>query len=166
MADWVQSTNQQRQHVCLRPVWPVLLLSYWSFQLYIRSLLNWLVNCGCGERESSLVRAPDSLLKGCEFESRQERWEKFPLQSQLCVLTLIRCPFHPRVTAVARKRPRSFCQKCRWQVIPKHAYTLDRVGWLCRCPSIVWEPIRKRAHTQLVRKHSFTVDSARWATVD
>ena len=30
--------------------------------------------------------------------------------------TLISCPFHPRVTAVARKRPRSFCQKCRRQV--------------------------------------------------
>ena len=41
------------------------------------------------------------------------------------MLTLIRCPFHPRVTAVARKRPWSFCQKCRWQVTPKHAYTLD-----------------------------------------
>ena len=35
---------------------------------------------------------------------------------QLCVLTLVQCPFHPHVTAVARKRPRSFCQKCRWQV--------------------------------------------------
>ena len=41
------------------------------------------------------------------------------------MLTLIRFPFHPRVTAVARKRPRSFCQKCKWQVSPKHAYTLD-----------------------------------------
>ena len=41
------------------------------------------------------------------------------------MLTLIRCPFHTRVTAVARKRPRSFCKKCRWQVTPKHAYTLD-----------------------------------------
>ena len=37
---------------------------------------------------------------------------------------LFRYPFHPRVTAVARKRPRSFCQKCRWQVTAKHAYTL------------------------------------------
>ena len=35
------------------------------------------------------------------------------------------CPFHPCVIAVARKRPRSFCQKCRWQVTLKHAYTLD-----------------------------------------
>ena len=41
------------------------------------------------------------------------------------MLTLIRCPFHPPVTAVARKRPRPFCQKCRWQDSPKHAYTLD-----------------------------------------
>ena len=41
------------------------------------------------------------------------------------MLTLIRCPFHPRITAVARKRPRPFFQKCRWQVTPKHAYTLD-----------------------------------------
>ena len=38
-------------------------------------------------------------------------------------------PFHPRVTAVARKRSRSFCQKCRWQVTAKHAYTLRM--WLC-----------------------------------
>ncbi len=34
-------------------------------------------------------------------------------------------PFHPRVTAVVRRRPRSFCQKCRWQVTAKHAYTLS-----------------------------------------
>ena len=33
----------------------------------------------------------------------------------------------PHVTAVARKRSRSFCQKCRWQV--KHTYTLRM--WLC-----------------------------------
>ena len=41
------------------------------------------------------------------------------------MLTLIRCPFHLRGTAVARKRPRSFCQQCRWQVTPKQAYALD-----------------------------------------
>ena len=38
---------------------------------------------------------------------------------------VMRCPFHPRVTTVARKRPRSSCPKYRWQVTPKHAYTLD-----------------------------------------
>ena len=46
----------------------------------------------------------------------------------LCWL-LFRYPFHPHVTAVARKRPRSSCQKCRWQVTAKHAYTLRM--WLC-----------------------------------
>ena len=88
----------------------------------------------------------------------------------ISVLTLIRCPFHPRVTAVARKRPRSFCQKCRWQVTPKTLLrpSLNEVGlgWLCRCPGIVWEPIRKQAHTQLVREHSVTVVSARWDVMD
>ena len=46
----------------------------------------------------------------------------------LCWL-LFRYPFHPCVTAVAHKRPRSFCQKCRWQVTAKHTYTLRM--WLC-----------------------------------
>ena len=32
---------------------------------------------------------------------------------------------HPRVTAAAPKRSRSFCQKCTWQVTPKHPYTHD-----------------------------------------
>ena len=41
----------------------------------------------------------------------------------LCWL-LLRYPFHPRVTAVARKKSRSFFQKCRWQVTAEHAYTL------------------------------------------
>ena len=46
----------------------------------------------------------------------------------LCWL-LFRYPFHPRVTAAARKRPRLFCQKRGWQVTAKHAYTLRM--WLC-----------------------------------
>ena len=75
--------------------------------------------------DSLLVRALHSLSEGCKFESQQEWRENFLLQSQLCVLTLIRCPFHPHITALACKRPRSFCQKCRWQVTSKHVYTLD-----------------------------------------
>ena len=39
----------------------------------------------------------------------------FSRVDSLCWL-LFRYPFHPRVTTVARKRSRSFCQKCRWQV--------------------------------------------------
>ena len=49
--------------------------------------------------------AADAAVADCEFESRQERQEIFLFQSQLCVLTLIQCSFHPRVTAMARKRP-------------------------------------------------------------
>ena len=52
-----------------------------------------------------MVRALDSWWKGCEFESQQEGQENFFLQSQLCVLTLIWCLFHPCVTAVALKDP-------------------------------------------------------------
>ena len=56
---------------------------------------------------------------------RQARRDNFLLHSQLCVLTLIRCPFYSRVTAAARKRSRSFCQKCRWLVTLKHTYAFD-----------------------------------------
>ena len=56
------------------------------------------------------------------------------------------------------------CQKRRWQVTPKHAYTLDPVkselADYATCPGIVWEPIRKLTHTQIIREHSVTVISA------
>ena len=42
---------------------------------------------------------------------RIEARESFLLQSQFCVLTFNRCPFHPCITAVARKRPQSFFPK-------------------------------------------------------
>ena len=47
----------------------------------------------------------------------------FSMVDFLCWL-LFRYPFHPRVTTVARKKSRSFCQKCRCQVTAKHTYTL------------------------------------------
>ncbi len=52
---------------------------------------------------------------------------------------LFRYPFHPRVTAVARKRPRSFCQKCRWQVTAKTRVHLTYVALheVTRC-MVVW----------------------------
>ena len=54
----------------------------------------------------------------------------------LCWL-LFRYPFHPRVTAVARKKSRSFCRKCRWQVTAKHAYTLRMWILLNRASALV-----------------------------
>ena len=41
------------------------------------------------KRDSSVVRAPDSGLKGHGFESLQERRENFLLQGRLSVLALI-----------------------------------------------------------------------------
>ena len=52
----------------------------------------------------------------------------FSRVSFMCWL-LFRYPFHPHGTEVARKRSRSFCQKCRWQVTSKHVYTWRM--WLC-----------------------------------
>ena len=46
----------------------------------------------------------------------------------LCLL-LFQYPFHHCVTAVAHKRSQLFCQKFRWEVTAKHAYTLRM--WLC-----------------------------------
>ena len=66
------------------------------------------------------------------FQSRVRRSNNWAIPTELspwCVFSLFRYPFHPRVTAVAHKRPRSFCQKRRWQVTAKHAYTLRM--WLC-----------------------------------
>ena len=47
---------------------------------------------------------------------------------------LFQYPFHPRVTAVARKRSRSFCQKCRWQVTAKNTHT----PYVCGLHEVTW----------------------------
>ena len=43
---------------------------------------------------------------------------------------VFRYPFHTRITAVARKRCRSLCQKCRWQVTPTTKHTRTLPMWL------------------------------------
>ena len=62
---------------------------------------------------SLLHRWSGSWSKGFRFESRLERRENFLLQGQPSALTLSSVSVPPRVTAVARKRSRSFCPKCR-----------------------------------------------------
>ena len=78
---------------------------------------------------SSNSRAPDSWLKGRGFESLLEWQENFFSRVSFLCWLLFRYLFHPRVTAVACKRPWSFCQKRRWQATAKHTYTLCM--WLC-----------------------------------
>ena len=112
--------------------------------------LSWLLHC---HKMFVLVQSEHSYLKPrCDNRNRWagiaqwlERWTRdrkvagsnpcwsggrifFSRVNFLCWL-LFWYPFHPHVTAVARKRPRSFCQKRRWQVTAKHAYTLRM--WLC-----------------------------------
>ena len=55
-----------------------------------------------------------------------------------------RYPFHPRVTAVARKRSMPFFQMCRWQVTAKNTCTLRM--WL----SIKWHWLSIKWHCKLV----------------
>ena len=86
------------------------------------------------------------------------------------MLTFIRYQFHPRVTAVARKRPRSFCQKCRWQVAPKHAYTLypAHSGWADHAAVQAWcgnlsEDELTRKSSGNLRPQSFQLAQPLWA---
>ena len=55
------------------------------FTMYVVIVLSWVWGGG----DSSVVRAPDSWLKGRGFESLLERRENFLLQGRLSVLTLI-----------------------------------------------------------------------------
>ena len=85
------------------------------------------------------------------------------------VCWLIKCPFHPHVTAVACKRPRSFCQKCRWQVMPKHTYTFDpsKSEW-ADCAAVLGECWNLSGNELTCNSSGNTrlVIFAGWATVD
>ena len=69
------------------------------------------------------------LSKACAGSRRnftfQHRFVSFSSPgSTLCADSYFGICFNPGVTVVTRKRSRSFCQKCRWQITAKHAYTL------------------------------------------
>ena len=75
----------------------------------------------------------------------------------------------PHFTTVARKRPWSSCQKCRWQVTANTHSILNptKSEWVDRAVQAEYgNPSGKRAHTRFIREHSTTVISARWAPVD
>ena len=81
---------------------------------------------------------------------------------QLCVLTRIRCPFHPCVTPVACKRPRSFCQMCRLHLNMHTSLTQQsRSGLTMPLSRYSVGTYLERAHTQLAREYSATVVSVR-----
>ena len=72
---------------------------------------------------SEHCRAPDSWSKGLWFESWQERREDFrsPPRWTFCADSYFGIRSIPCVTAVARKRFRPLCQKCR--LVPCMVYT-------------------------------------------
>ena len=100
-------------HVCMHFVW-----------LSLDSIQN---DNGAGIAQWLECQTRDWKVTGSN-PCRSSRKSFFSRVNFLCWL-LFRYPFHPYVTAVARKRSWSFCQKCRWQVTAKHAYTLHI--WLC-----------------------------------
>ena len=73
----------------------------------------------------------DSVLVGEICPGRSGGRIFFSNVNFLCWL-LLPYPFHPRVTAVARKISRSFCHKCRWHLVTaKHVLyvALQEVPW-------------------------------------
>ena len=92
-------------------------------QTLIRVVYQWGIHCAFVFHYSGQLVGTGLMIERLRVQIPAGAAGKF--SSQLCVLTLIRCLFHPSVTTMARKIPRSFYQKCRWQVTPKHAYTLD-----------------------------------------
>ena len=95
------------------------------------------------KRTLSIYYDIDTIAGIAHWLERQTRDRKVPGSSSgrsggriffsrinfLCWL-LFQYAFHHPVTAVARKRSRSFCQKCRWQVTAKHTYTLPMWLWM------------------------------------
>jgi len=77
--------------------------------------------------DSSVVKAPDSWLKGRGFESLLEWRENFLLQGRLSVLTLISVSIPPLCYRSSTKKIPVILPKV--QVTAKHAYTLCM--WLC-----------------------------------
>ena len=68
-----------------------------------------------------------------------------------------------RVTTVAHERPVVILPKCKRQVTPKQAYTLDQkmLEWAYYAiQALCGHLAGKQAHTQFVWKHSATVVSA------
>ena len=123
-----------------------------------------------GSRDSLLVRVPDSWSKKVASSNpgRSGGWIVFSRVNFVCWLLFdvrstpvlpqwhVKDPGHSAGSAGGRLNLNMHTPLAQ----------RSRSGWLNRCPGIVWEPIRKLLHTQLVRVHSVAVVSARWATVD
>ena len=81
------------------------------------------------ERDNLLVERRTCDLKVTSSNPGRSGWRIFFSRVNFVCRLLFGVRSHPCVTAVARKRPRSFYQKCGWQATPKHAYVFDLAKW-------------------------------------
>ena len=149
------SVDPQRPWETLREGKPPLSHSSWALQCLSKwtvdklevetlyaALASWMLGAGtaqwieCQTRDRKVAGSTPCRSGGEIFFSRV---------NFMCWL-LFRYPFHPRVTAVARKRSWSFCQNCRWLVTAKHACGFA-IGTWCM---VVWctqnAPRRQQFH--------------------
>ena len=111
-------------------------------------------------------RALDFWLKGCEFESQQGQWENFISRANFVCWHFFDVCSTSVLPQWHVKDPSHSAKNCRWQT-RLHTWRIEvGVGWLCRCSGIVWEPIKNRAHIQLITEHLTIVISSHWATAD
>ena len=90
-------------------------------------------NCSLGSGDSSVVQHQTYDWKVVGSSPGRSSGIIFFSRVSFLFWLLFGYPFHPRVTAVARKRSRSFLQKCRWQVTAKH---------MCRICILMWPQIQ------------------------
>ena len=95
-----------------------------------------------------------------EFESRQERHENFfSPELTLCANSyFVQCPFHPVLPQWHVKDPGHSARSAGGRLHTIHPWPNEvGVGWLCRFPGIVREPIREtssHATCQRILGHS------------
>ena len=87
--------RQQHYHLSLLFLWCVCVCECVCGCVHVSVGACMCVSVYVGSGDSSMVRAPESWLKGRGFESLQERRENFLLRGQLSVLTLISVSIPP-----------------------------------------------------------------------
>ena len=125
--------------------------------------------CFSGNRDSSVLKAPDCYRK-VTSSNPDRRGRRIFLSRVNFAFWLL---FGVRATPVLPQgHVKDLCHSAKSAGSRLHLNThtpltkQSRSGLTMPLPGIVWEPIRKRAHTYPVREHLVTVVSARWATVD
>ena len=105
----------------------IVLLTLCIIILWVHHDHNKIAPCGMGIAQWLECQTCDWKVAGSN-PCRSSRRIIFSRVDFRCWI-LFQYLFHPCVTAIARKKSRSFCQKHRWQVTAKHAYNFCM--WLC-----------------------------------